>query len=737
MFSKKKSLARIASIRSKREQTPTEVLAQAAAALASESVADARADEQQEVGNVAAGGEKEEEEEEGEAIDVLQALNATPPPSRHSKRMSWHWEDGALAVPLRKENSHSTPNLAPDAASLHLPLIDDRRRQVKEPRGFSRSQNHSLKYSGGALHSMRGPAEFDHDFTGENNRQVQMRRLMIKKQLGLEIMPRLSADGSGGSTSSTPESKMGSAPRRSQSVRAPPVVRVTEDGSPAEKNPRPRVRLRPKRASSPIPIQAKSPEGGGQHRSANGSNTPPPPSSRDGSPRQQQQPQHPGDAGSSYASSYNSDYDDDYDNHMVYCTPPQHERSNFLSPRKESVSKSKSMTSLAPMIADSASAGSGDVFNNSISANQARSRSFLVGSLGAHSLLGPQELDRCVTNRTIRVFVGTWNMNGNTPPRYLADFLLPQDLEYVPDVLVVGTQESFPERSEWEVRLQDTLGPSHVLFHSCSLGTLHQAVFLRRDLIWYCSIPETDSFNTRPGSQFRTKGAVATAFLLFGTSFLFVNSHLTAHAENTKDRIKDLRKINAMLNLPRVLPTRSAKHRDISDKFDCVFWGGDLNFRLEQSREVVIREVRDGLSVLDFDQLNFLRREGFVFRGYAESDITFPPTYKYDVGTVDKYDTSYKQRTPSFTDRILYKHGRSTEVSALYYDSVGGVTSSDHKPVWGMWEVRLRPGNDTIPLAGGHFNRQVYIEGMKRRAETRKPDLRGKHGANANMCNLQ
>ena len=85
--------------------------------------------------------------------------------------------------------------------------------------------------------------------------------------------------------------------------------------------------------------------------------------------------------------------------------------------------------------------------------------------------------------------------------------------------------------SATQVRLQDTLGPSHVLFHSASLGTLHLTVFLRyiittsmivsifiliiiiiilfitirRDLIWYCSIPEDDSFSTRPGAQFKTK----------------------------------------------------------------------------------------------------------------------------------------------------------------------------------------------------------------------------------------
>ncbi len=93
-----------------------------------------------------------------------------------------------------------------------------------------------------------------------------------------------------------------------------------------------------------------------------------------------------------------------------------------------------------------------------------------------------------------------------------------------------------------------------------------------------------------------------------------------------------------------------------------------------------MREVRgavSGSSVLDFDQLNYLRQEGLIFKGFHEAPISFQPTYKvhtyvvichtcfyitsfflytqYDVGT-SKFDTSTKQRTPSYTDRILYRN---------------------------------------------------------------------------------
>lgn len=46
---------------------------------------------------------------------------------------------------------------------------------------------------------------------------------------------------------------------------------------------------------------------------------------------------------------------------------------------------------------------------------------------------------------------------------------------------------------------------------------------------------------------------------------------------------------------------------------------------------------------------------GSIFKGFQESWIHFPPTYKFDIGC-DIYDTTTKQRTPSYTVRQLCKN---------------------------------------------------------------------------------
>lgn len=48
---------------------------------------------------------------------------------------------------------------------------------------------------------------------------------------------------------------------------------------------------------------------------------------------------------------------------------------------------------------------------------------------------------------------------------------------------------------------------------------------------------------------------------------------------------------------------------------------------------------------------------GSIFKGFQEADIHFRPSYKFDIGK-DSYDTTSKQRTPSYTVRDDFSNQR-------------------------------------------------------------------------------
>lgn len=48
---------------------------------------------------------------------------------------------------------------------------------------------------------------------------------------------------------------------------------------------------------------------------------------------------------------------------------------------------------------------------------------------------------------------------------------------------------------------------------------------------------------------------------------------------------------------------------------------------------------------------------GSIFKGFQEADIHFRPSYKFDIGK-DSYDTTSKQRTPSYTVRDGFRSQR-------------------------------------------------------------------------------
>lgn len=309
------------------------------------------------------------------------------------------------------------------------------------------------------------------------------------------------------------------------------------------------------------------------------------------------------------------------------------------------------------------------------------------------------------------------------------ELLLPESISFVPDVYAIGIQEApSSDMSSMLVRMQATIGVSHVLLHSCSLGVLHLSLFVRRDLIWFCTTPEEAVFNSRPTATnlVRTKGALAISFAFFGTSFLFINCHLSAHQNKSKDRIEEYQRICNSINLPKNLLPLNPKYesKDVTERFDCVFWFGDLNFRLEidgQQVKNIINRPNDLAKVSltrfrDSDQLTNIMDKGLAFKGFREpQSARFPPTYKFKYGSGD-YDL-VSQRVPSFTDRVLYRSKRESQISALLYDWAPLIDSSDHKPVWALFEVELKPGRDSVArLNAGAFDRTVYIEAMRVRA---------------------
>ncbi|XP_061788690.1 phosphatidylinositol polyphosphate 5-phosphatase type IV isoform X1 [Nerophis lumbriciformis] len=378
-----------------------------------------------------------------------------------------------------------------------------------------------------------------------------------------------------------------------------------------------------------------------------------------------------------------------------------------------------------------------------------RNRSFLEGGgLGSGALLGVEELTRYFPDRRLGLYIVTWNMQGEKVrggpgkglPSNLDDLLLPADSDFVQDFYIIGVQEGCPDRREWDTRLQETLGPHYVMLHAASHGVLYLTAFIRRDLIWFCSEVEHATVTTRIISQIKTKGAVGVALTFFGTSFLFITSHFTSGDAKVYERILDYNKIVEALSLPKGLPDTNpyrSTSSDVTTRFDQVFWFGDFNFRLGHDRagvESIIECAAGGdmAALLEHDQLAKEMKDGSIFKGFQEARIHFLPTYKFDIGT-DVYDTTTKQRTPSYTDRILFRTRYVDDIHVLKYTSCSSIKTSDHRPVVGVFHVKLKAGRDTIPLGAGQFDRVLYLEGIKRRS-TRELKMREAMKNQSSVC---
>lgn len=301
-------------------------------------------------------------------------------------------------------------------------------------------------------------------------------------------------------------------------------------------------------------------------------------------------------------------------------------------------------------------------------------------------------------SRTLRVLAVTWNMHAKSPPGDLRALLQPGEF----DVVAVGTEEcmqsikrSFVFRSKraWTRRLAAALGDGYREVASRALVATHLAVFVRAALLPLVTRVETARVATGTGNVVGNKGGVGVGLGVGRTSLLFVNCHLPAHQHRVRERNQSFHRINTKLQLRQAVGAPLA----VSDRFDRVFWMGDLNYRVNANRRMADDLLSRGmLNVMRAnDQLTRERARGRAFAGFSEGALAFSPTYKLDPGTADRYDSSPKRRVPSWTDRVLYLPAGGA-VRLLRYDSLPSFRTSDHLPVVAEFEVDVE-----VPRGGG------------------------------------
>uniref|UniRef100_A0A3Q0S123 phosphatidylinositol-3,4,5-trisphosphate 5-phosphatase n=1 Tax=Amphilophus citrinellus TaxID=61819 RepID=A0A3Q0S123_AMPCI len=300
----------------------------------------------------------------------------------------------------------------------------------------------------------------------------------------------------------------------------------------------------------------------------------------------------------------------------------------------------------------------------------------------------------------ISVFVGTWNMGGSPPPRSLQSWVTCCGLGHTPDestallphdIYALGTQENPQGEREWTEHIKATLRSyTHIDFKQVavqSLWNMRLAVFVKPEHESRISHVNTASVKTGLGNTLGNKGAVGVSFLFNGTSFGFVNCHLTSGSDKVLRRNQNVVDILRLLSLG----DKQLFAFDISLRFTHLFWCGDLNYRLDLDVQHVSK--REFEELMCADQLTQERHKRKAFLYFKEEKIAFPPTYRYERGSRDcylwqKYKTSgVRVNVPSWCDRILWKSYPETHIVCSAYGCTDDIFTSDHSPVFATFQV--------------------------------------------------
>jgi len=224
------------------------------------------------------------------------------------------------------------------------------------------------------------------------------------------------------------------------------------------------------------------------------------------------------------------------------------------------------------------------------------------------------------------------------------------------------------------------------------------------------------------------KGSVGVAFRFWHTSLAFVGCHLTSDSKG-KSKLQARNK-----DANDIIKSMQFDYDDLGFDFPntqhVCFVAGDLNYRMATTVDegmALLAEAckTDGTDeekeerwqeLLRYDELQYTIESLEVLHDFHESTIRFPPTYRRMKGLVCKdftdpealkesyswqvteADGSVSQRTPSYTDRILWHTLPAMANGGCRcesYEQLESIRSSDHNPVAASFDVQINQGATT------------------------------------------
>jgi hypothetical protein len=229
-------------------------------------------------------------------------------------------------------------------------------------------------------------------------------------------------------------------------------------------------------------------------------------------------------------------------------------------------------------------------------------------------------------------------------------------------------------------------------------------IFVRNDLADQFKVNDLQGENVGFGSIMANKCGIAVQISIGTTKLSFLSAHLAAHEGQCKLRNDNMAEILAGTNDP----TLTSHHS---------FVFGDLNYRCElpkqangdelskEEAKVICQKMvstKSWSQLYELDELQKALEKKEVLVGFQTPKCKFPPTFKVEKKSGFHYNL---QRTPSYTDRILFKSNEETRtVEPIIYEAVSECTSSDHKPVRGLFFLPSRPTLKIDHLKSPLFN---------------------------------